>query len=223
MRKDEYLQILSDRLSVLPADEHRDIMEYYKEYFEEAGEDNEEDVIRELGNVEELAANILKENGRLYNKENELYNKVSQPYTTQNGTYTQANIPYGQQEQTYNYINGQQYMPYETQNTGLSTGWKVAIAILTFPIWFGIVTAIFGVIFGFGAGAFTCFFAGISVIIAGFATIGAGTGTFMLFVGAGFIVIAVSLLLLMGCVGLCQLVSKLVKLIFGQKKEPIFM
>lgn len=99
MRKDEYLNILSDRLKVLPAEEYRDIMEYYTEYFAEAGEENEEEVITELGDVEELAKRILSENNT----------QSEQQYNTQNGTYTHMNAPYGQSEQTYTQVNGQPY------------------------------------------------------------------------------------------------------------------
>lgn len=238
MRKDEYLNILSDRLNVLPADEYRDIMEYYREYFEDAGEENEENVIRELGDVEELAKRIIKENmdeGETsqstaygsYNAGSNTYNNNSgaynQPYSTQNGTYTNMNAPYGQSNQPYTQMNGQPYVPYQPKESGLSTGWKVVIAILTSPIWLGLLIGVLGVILGFGVAAAVCFFVGIATIIAGIAVVGASAATCIFFVGGGLIVIAVSLALLMATVALSQLVGKVFRAAFGKKQEPYYM
>ena len=185
MRKDEYLNILSDRLRVLPLEEYNDIMEYYKEYFEDAGVENEEKVINELGDVEELAKKIINENMPISN--------------IQNGMYIERDIPYGQNSQPYN--------EYKQTSQGLSTGWKVAITILTFPIWIGIVGAIFGLI------------AGITCIVVGCMTIGASVATCILLVGGGLISIAISLGFLMATVGIIQLLAKLFKMIFGKKAE----
>ena len=49
MTKFEYLAELEQLLADLPAQERRDAMNYYEEYFVSAGPDKEEDVIRELG------------------------------------------------------------------------------------------------------------------------------------------------------------------------------
>ena len=237
MRKDEYLNILSDRLNVLPADEYRD----NKEYFEEAGEDNEEEVIRELGDVEELARRIIRENmgdrvvsqpmssetygagNGLYNDRSKLYNQNTQPYNAQNGAYTHMNMPYSQNNEPYTQINGQPYVPYQSENSGLSTGWKVVIAILTSPLWIGLVIGALGIIFGFGVASVACFFSGIASIIAGIAIVGTSFATCMLFVGGGFIAIAVALGLLMATVSLARLVVKAFKAIFGKKEVPYYM
>ena len=41
MKKYEYLSELEKRLSALPADARRDALNYYEEYFDAAGPDNE--------------------------------------------------------------------------------------------------------------------------------------------------------------------------------------
>ena len=241
MRKDEYLNILSNRLSILPAEEYRDIMEYYKEYFEEAGEENEEEVIKELGEADELADRIIKENMgenvamngatsktystniELENDKDKLYGNENQPYSSQNGTYTQMNIPYGQNGQPYTPMSGQAYAPYPPQQQGLSTGWKVVIAIVTFPIWIGFVAAAFGLIAGFGVAALACFCSGIAVIVLGICTIATSVGTSMYFIGGGFIVLAVGFGLLIACVSISHLVGKIFDAIFGKKKKNAYI
>ena len=42
MKKYEYLSELEKRLSALPADARRDALNYYEEYFDAAGPDNED-------------------------------------------------------------------------------------------------------------------------------------------------------------------------------------
>lgn len=61
MNKDQYLRKLEYLLSDLPEEERREAMEYYVEYFEEAGPEREAEVIRELGTPETVAETIHKE------------------------------------------------------------------------------------------------------------------------------------------------------------------
>ena len=58
MNKEEYLAILRKNLRNIPAEEVDGIMQFYIEYFEEAGEENEESVIKELGNPEVRASKV---------------------------------------------------------------------------------------------------------------------------------------------------------------------
>lgn len=49
MNREEYLKRLSFLLKDLPKEEIEDAIAYYEDYFEEAGEEKEEQVIKELG------------------------------------------------------------------------------------------------------------------------------------------------------------------------------
>ena len=59
MSRDEYLRILARELSRLPKEEFDRAMEYYTEYFEEAGPENAEAVMADLGSPALLTKNIL--------------------------------------------------------------------------------------------------------------------------------------------------------------------
>ncbi len=59
MTKNEYLKELSGKLSKLPREEMLDALAYYSEYFEEAGPENEQEVINKLGNPEDVAKQII--------------------------------------------------------------------------------------------------------------------------------------------------------------------
>lgn len=58
MDKREYLNRLRMQLADLTDEERREALEYYEEYFADAGEENEDDVIRSLGEPEQVAEQI---------------------------------------------------------------------------------------------------------------------------------------------------------------------
>lgn len=59
MTRKEFMVELRDRLSRLPAGEREEALSFYEEYFDEAGPDREQDVIRELGSPASVASRIL--------------------------------------------------------------------------------------------------------------------------------------------------------------------
>ncbi len=63
MKKYEYLSQLEKRLSALPEAERRDALNYYEEYFDAAGTENEDATAAELGDPAEAARKILEGEG----------------------------------------------------------------------------------------------------------------------------------------------------------------
>lgn len=62
MNRYNYLNALSNIIqNELPADEYNNVMQYYSEYFADAGADKEQEVIASLGTPEELARGIIAE------------------------------------------------------------------------------------------------------------------------------------------------------------------
>lgn len=61
MNKNEFLSQLEKFLSDLPEEERREAMEYYVEYFDEAGPEKEMDVLKEFGSPKEVADRIHEE------------------------------------------------------------------------------------------------------------------------------------------------------------------
>lgn len=59
MSREEYLRVLSRELRRLPKDEYEKAMDYYVEYFEEAGPEKEQEIIADLGEPKEVAAQII--------------------------------------------------------------------------------------------------------------------------------------------------------------------
>ena len=73
MTRAEYLAELDSHLITLPREERDMAIEFYNEYFEDAGPENEQAVIEELGKPYNLARSIIGETSA-YNK-SEVYIK----------------------------------------------------------------------------------------------------------------------------------------------------
>lgn len=61
MNRTEFILRLEQALRGMPEEERRRAVEYYENYFDEAGPENEAEVLRTLGAPEKVAADILKE------------------------------------------------------------------------------------------------------------------------------------------------------------------
>lgn len=61
MNKNDFLKQLEGCLAALPDEEKESALQYYKDYFEDAGPENEAQIISELGSPGEVAAKILQE------------------------------------------------------------------------------------------------------------------------------------------------------------------
>ena len=194
MNRMEFFKRLEYLLRGLPHSEKMDALTYYNDYFDEAGVENEQRVIQELGSPEAVAEKILED----YRRE-----------TGYNYNTREAGCAYNEPETEYNYTTQENGMPnmatQQTQKKKLSAG-KIALIvvllILTCPIWIGVVAglfgavvgilgALFGVVVGLGGAAIglvvasaVCIVAGIIAAIAipleGLAMIGIGALLFAL-------------------------------------------
>lgn len=59
MNRNEYMSALRRALSALPEEERASALRYYEEYFDDAGPENEQQVISDLGAPEKVAEQIL--------------------------------------------------------------------------------------------------------------------------------------------------------------------
>ncbi len=59
MTKKEYLRALKNEIQALPHNEQKEALDYYENYFLDAGVENEQKVIEELGDVKTLAKEII--------------------------------------------------------------------------------------------------------------------------------------------------------------------
>lgn len=78
MNKEEYLSALNKELKKMPEEERKNAIQYYIEYFDDAGVDNSERVIIELGSPKEVANQILSDYAiKMVNAPSEPFSKKS--------------------------------------------------------------------------------------------------------------------------------------------------
>lgn len=211
MSRNEFMEKLGKLLYELPITEREEAIRYYESYFDEAGADQEQIVLEELGSAERIAAQILRD----YRMENG------------GGMYTESGYKETENSQTPAcYENGEKKKEGEPTGSGititkkgLSGGALVAVillAILTFPIWISVVATAFGLLMGLGGACIGIVVGfgvgGIGCIIGALAALAVGIFKLVTVpvVGAGLIAIAL-ILFGVGCLMLAA-VGGIIKL-----------
>lgn len=178
MNREEFLRQLESLLMTIPENERLDAIAYYNDYFDEAGAENEQQVIEELGSPQKVAATIKEDLGvtdsRAYSDPGASASDASYGY--QGSAYTQGN---------YQTQYGQPQYSQPQQKKDIPWVLIIVIAVLTFPLWIGLVAGLFGLLVGLIAGVF-----GLLVGLAG-ACFGMCVGGFACFV-TGIVRLAVS-------------------------------
>ena len=203
MRREEFLEKLEMLLDDVSLEERDEAMAFYRSYFEEAGEGNEEAVLAELESPEKVAEIIKRDLGMVTVAECEdTYKQAASEDTAQDESYN----PYGNYE-----YSQQTEQEKEKKNTGMLI-LIVIIAILTSPGWIGILAGVIGTLFGLAVSlvaiTFAMFVVGVAFVglgiamMTGLASAVVSVPAGLAFAGSGFIILAIALLLLMGCVGI---------------------
>lgn len=188
MNKDEFLRQLEELLSDIPEEERHDAIEYYRDYFEDATKD-EEKILEELGSPLIVAENIRKGIFEDYSKQ-----------TVKN------------QIQKYE-CNDKKDSKCKKSNDNNNTVIIIVsiIAILTSPLWFGILTGFISILFSIAICliviVFVTLIIGIVGFISGIASIGAGIGSIVNglwmtgfnYIGIGCICISLGLIFMVLC------------------------
>ncbi|WP_249074117.1 DUF1700 domain-containing protein [Lysinibacillus sp. BPa_S21] len=165
MNRASFLKKLRGKLQRLPAHEIDAALAYYEEYFDEAGEENEQRVIQQLGSPSHVASQIMAD-----------YALKDLEVTS---TSTKKNV---------------------------SAIWLIILAILSAPLSLPLLVVAIALIFSFGAVIFSViiaiiatmlgiFFGGIVALISGFFILTQHWQTAILFMGVGFIVTGLGILL----------------------------
>lgn len=179
MTKQEFLSQLASLLSDISYEEREEALSYYREYIEDAGLENEEAILNELGSPQKVAADIKKD----------IYQRASYAGEDSHNAMSEPNA-------TYTNTQGSAQQP-KKNNTNLIL--VLIIAVLLAPIWIPLaitaVSVIFSVIItilslGLGIGI-----AGIALLIAGVLLFGVGIINLFLSPFIGLLLIGISLIL----------------------------
>ena len=205
MKRREYIERLEQLLLVMPQEEREEALQYYNDYFDDAGMENEEMVIEELGSPEEVAAKIRAG----YAGENAEYSE--QGFEDVRFHHRQDIMTEVEKvEGTWESASGEETQLRKKKAPNKSTNvWKVIaiILILLFAapvilplgvavaaVVFALLVAILAVLLSVGVSGFAILFAGIVVIIVGIVKIFMAPAAGILATGIGCILLAVGVL-----------------------------
>lgn len=127
MTKEQFLFQLEQQLLDIPQDEREEAMEYYRDYFDDAGKENEEQVIAELGSPKKVAASI-KEGLKGAAGDASGSGQLPQPRGAKSDS--------GENRRR--------------QQTDSRSKWIIIliVGIFTFPVWIGLAAGVFGILIG---------------------------------------------------------------------------
>lgn len=165
MTREEFLRRLNELLSDVTDEERAEAIRFYEEYLDDAGPEQEAQVLAELGSPEKVAAII---------RANVPGSRVQQGPAAQEA---QAAGPAGAGAPASSAAAGASIPlpPYARPGAaqpapprkGMSdrTILLIILAVVLFPLWIGLAGAVFGVLMGIVGAAFGFFFGGVGTII----------------------------------------------------------
>lgn len=206
MNKEEFLRELARLLQNIPESERREALQYYEDYFNDAGLENEQKVLEELGTPRKVADNI--KDGLLANmdcRENTASSSTGCETIYQNTAGYQSTA------------GGQNATAYQTppvQEKEDMPAWAIVLivigSIFCFPIiialaavLFTVMSVMFALVIAFGASCVATLVAGFVVTIMGLVHIIVSPYSGMIVAGVGLICFAVGILFMMITVFLC--------------------
>ena len=206
MNRIEYMTKLASLLQDIPEVERRDAMKYYNDYFDEAGEENEEQVIREFGAPEEVAENIKAD---LKGKTED----ITDDQQGQSGNY---------QFQTRENDHSSEYQ-YEMSGDKKKNDriWKIVLIVILaiiigpvlIPLIGGILVAGLAIVLTAIVGVFALVIAGVAIAIAGIALVISGliillpqTAAGLALIGSGLMILVIGVIATVGFGKLCAFI-----------------
>lgn len=216
MNKTEFLKQLESLLQSIPQSEREEALQYYNDYFDDAGTENENEVIDSLGTPLKVAENIKRD---LYGEDGIQATNIQNP-------------PVKYQDENHQDSNNHQTQDEAKSNGGLFhrirtwfetlPGWgkvlAVIVGILLLPVLFGLAISVistifsllvgwFSLIFGFAVASLTLFAVLIVLIIVGFmCLVEFPAGSIALF-GAGLLCGGIGILFMMLTVAMSGIVT----------------
>lgn len=226
MNRIDFMSRLSALLADLPESERREALQYYEDYLNDAGVENEQEVLEALGTPEELAASIrkgLKEGSEQKGEFSE--------YSFGEGSFKVENEVVRRTGSTNDSKNADFNSRYrKAPKKGMSGGMIaliVILCILAAPIGLPVAIALLAVVFSLLLVVVILvvvfLFVGVICIVAGIWSFGASLTKLFLFpagalmsIGASLLVIGIGILLTMLAIWVCPKVFRgLVNLVSG--------
>jgi len=169
MNKNEFLNRLKEDLSSLSDEERLNALKYYEEYFADAGEEMEEEIITEFVSPEDLAHKIEEELAES-KSENENILKLDMEIPEAPEPPVEVEIVKEEEKEEPVY----RYTPVKTSSESDSNMWKIILILCTAPVWLPLLIALGSVAFGLFMALLGIAFAVAALALSGFIMVGAG-------------------------------------------------
>lgn len=208
MDRAQFMRELENLLADIPETEKREALEFYDNYFDDAGPENEVSVLRELGSPEKVAAIIkadLKGSAEQYEYGEYTEHGYEDPRTKEQGQmpekYAGESGEKGKENRFFRKGNQAVLILAVIFLVFISPFVKGAVGgILTFAV--AILLLPFWLIVGLGIGSVILLLLGIAAIVAGAGLCATMTGTGIMTVGVGCLLIAVGILVALGLISI---------------------
>ena len=221
MNRMEFMAELERLLADMPEEERQAAVQYYADYFADAGEANEADVIRELGSPAKVAESIKADYyGTEFNESDYEHKDYMEKYgqrSSDGSAGSQAGSRAGSAQNGSGNGSGSATGGTKTSRPWTSNTLKlilvIAIAIVLWPVTLGIALTVFGIVV-----AVVCFFAvlviaAVSIMIAGGVTVVVGLvaaiavpPAALVTAGIGILLFVLGVIATVGSVKLCIVV-----------------
>lgn len=217
MRREEFITQLDSLLQDISAEERVEAMQYYNDYFDDAGEDEEESIIEQLGSPVKVAAEVK---AGLHARDDDAAEYRETGYTDTRFEYREAPAEHNSNEYSHEgsyadtVINSEK-KPWTNKPLKIALIILVVLAVLPIlgPIAVGIVAAIFGIIIAivaifaaFVVAAAAIAIAGFGVTIAGGVTLFTNAASGLLVTGVGLILLVLGVIATAASIKLCTVV-----------------
>lgn len=204
IRREQFLNELERLLCNISREERDEAMAFYRSYFEDAGENNEENIIKELESPEKVAESICESLGDETATAEERYGQ---------------NLAYRNVQYSGN-MAGAVQTPQKKETNVAAVILLVVVLVLTSPIWLSVFAVLLAVLATVVAVVISALVAGGVIAVASFTVMAAGsTAAGFLSLGIAFLLLALGILVGIACVwifgkgvpALCKGTVKLVK------------
>lgn len=169
MTREEFLRRLNELLSDVTDEERAEAIRFYEEYLDDAGPEQEAQVLAELGSPEKVAA-IIRANvpGSRVQPEPQAAQAQSGPAAPGAGAAAAIPLP------PYARPGA---VPPAPPRKGMSdrTILLIILAVVLFPLWIGLAGTIFGILMGLVGAALGLFFGGVATVVSIVAVLAANT------------------------------------------------
>lgn len=220
MNRIDFMTGLNNLLADIPEAERVAAIQYYNDYFEDAGYENEANVIRELESPAKVAEKIKEDLGIDKDAVLRLWQMQAAPQNAtaeQNMAAQNQEVPQSQSTKPFNEQVVQNEQAGQTQQGG-SGRW---IAVLcTAPLWIaficmmgGLIAALGGMVFGFGVASIAVLGSGILMIVWSIPKFGVAPFGAMITLGVGLLMIAIAIGFFFALYGFVKLIPACVRAI----------